>query len=61
MMVDQNCWSKKPALKSATAIPTGAFVMASAPSGLVDAASGAKITSTSNNPRQIQLVLRFIF
>lgn len=32
-----------------------------APSGLVDSASGAKITRTSNNPRQIQLVLRFIF
>ncbi|HEV2416930.1 MAG TPA: TonB-dependent receptor [Terriglobia bacterium] len=33
----------------------------SAPSGSVDTSSGAKITSTSNNPRQIQLVLKYIF
>lgn len=33
----------------------------SAPSGVVDTSSGAKITGTSNNPRQIQLVLKYIF
>jgi hypothetical protein len=32
-----------------------------APSGVVDTSTGAKVTSTSNNPRQIQLVLRYIF
>lgn len=32
-----------------------------APSGNVDAASGAKITATSNTPRQIQLALKYNF
>ncbi|MGH9401619.1 MAG: hypothetical protein ACRD2P_05890, partial [Terriglobia bacterium] len=31
------------------------------PSTLIDTGSGGKVTSTSNNPRQLQFVLRFIF
>jgi hypothetical protein len=32
-----------------------------APSGVVDAASGATVTAMSNSPRQIQLALKFVF
>ncbi len=32
-----------------------------APSGVIDAATGATVTATSNSPRQIQLALKFVF